>query len=182
MIFGYNILLPIHILFIDLVTDSIPSLALSFEKSEKGIMNQPPRGIDKPLFTPFILICIVSSALIETIMGLIIFFTTKNFMPVEQASTLALLSIVIQEIIYAIVCRNLKHPVISQGLFSNSAMNIGLLIVLLVEAAFFFTPVGKIISIASINPTTILVVIGINCISFIIYEILKPVLRNVFDD
>ena len=182
MIFGYNILLPIHILFIDLVTDSIPSIALSFEKSEKGIMNQPPRGIDKPLFTPFILICIVSSALIETIMGLIIFFTTKNFMPVEQASTLALLSIVIQEIIYAIVCRNLKHPVISQGLFSNSAMNIGLLIVLLVEAAFFFTPVGKIISIASINPTTILVVIGINCISFIIYEILKPVLRNVFDD
>ena len=43
-----TILLPIYILFIDLVTDSIPSICLSFEKSEDSIMNKKPRGINKP--------------------------------------------------------------------------------------------------------------------------------------
>ena len=62
-----TILLPIYILFIDLVTDSIPSICLSFEKSENGIMDKKPRGINKPLFTPFIKSCIASSAIIETI-------------------------------------------------------------------------------------------------------------------
>ena len=62
-----TILLPIYILFIDLVTDSIPSICLSFEKSEDGIMNKKPRGINKPLFTPFIKASIAFSAIIETL-------------------------------------------------------------------------------------------------------------------
>ena len=69
-----TILLPIYILFIDLVTDSIPSICLSFEKSEDGIMNKKPRGINKPLFTPFIKACIASSAIIETIFVVLTYF------------------------------------------------------------------------------------------------------------
>lgn len=61
-----TILLPIYILFIDLVTDSIPSICLSFEKSEDGIMNKKTRRINKPLFTPFIKASIAFSAIIET--------------------------------------------------------------------------------------------------------------------
>jgi len=182
MFLGYNILLPIHILFIDLVTDSIPSIALSFEKSERGVMNKPPRGIDRPLFTPFVISCIVSSAIIETFLALTVFFISKNFVSQDEAITLVLLSVVIQEIIYAIVCRNLKNLVYTQGIFSNKAMNIGIVIVLIIEAVFFLTPVGKIIDIVPLEFGHIMIIFFINMLSFIIYELLKPTLKILFKD
>ena len=99
MFTGTTILLPIHILFIDLVTDSIPSICLSFEPSEKGIMEKPPRGIDKPMFTPFTISNIVASAAVETIAVIITFFLVKNSYNAEIAMSCALLTLVIQEIV-----------------------------------------------------------------------------------
>ena len=152
-----TILLPIYILFIDLVTDSIPSICLSFEKSENGIMDKKPRGINKPLFTPFIKSCIASSAIIETIFVVLTYFISLKVYGQETAMSLALLSMVVQEIVYSISCRNLKQSVVKQGLFSNKAMNYGLLLILLIELIVFVTPVRKLISITSIDISLILV-------------------------
>ena len=177
-----TILLPIYILFIDLVTDTIPSICLSFEKSEDGIMNKKPRGINKPLFTSFIKSCIVSSAIIETIFVVITYFISLKIYGQETAMSLALLSMVVQEIVYSVSCRNLKQSVIKQGLFSNKAMNYGLLLILLIEFIVFVTPLGKLISITSIDFALILVVFLINLMSIFIYELIKPLLVRYFKD
>ena len=177
-----TILLPIYILFIDLVTDSIPSICLSFEKSEDGIMNKKPRGINKPLFTSFIKSCIISSAIIETIFVVLTYFISLKIYGQETAMSLALLSMVVQEIVYSVSCRNLKQSVIKQGLFSNKAMNYGLLLILLIEFIVFVTPLGKLISITSIDFTLILVVFLINLMSIFIYELIKPLLVRYFKD
>ncbi len=177
-----TILLPIYILFIDLVTDSIPSICLSFEKSEDGIMNKKPRGINKPLFTPFIKACIASSSIIETIFVVLTYFISLKVYGQETAMSLALLSMVVQEIVYSISCRNLKQSVVKQGIFSNKAMNYGLLLILLIELIVFVTPVGKLISITSIDISLILVVFLINFMSIFIYELIKPILVNRFKD
>ena len=177
-----TILLPIYILFIDLVTDSIPSICLSFEKSEDGIMNKKPRGINKPLFTSFIKSCIASSAIIETIFVVITYFISLKIYGQETAMSLALLSMVVQEIVYSVSCRNLKQSVIKQGLFSNKAMNYGLLLILLIEFIVFVTPLGKLISITSIDFALILVVFLINLMSIFIYELIKPLLVRYFKD
>lgn len=177
-----TILLPIYILFIDLVTDSIPSICLSFEKSEDGIMNKKPRGINKPLFTSFIKSCIVSSAIIETIFVVITYFISLKIYGQETAMSLALLSMVVQEIVYSVSCRNLKQSVIKQGLFSNKTMNYGLLLILLIEFIVFVTPLGKLISITSIDFALILVVFLINLMSIFIYELIKPLLVRYFKD
>ena len=177
-----TILLPIYILFIDLVTDSIPSICLSFEKSEDGIMNKKPRGINKPLFTPFIKSCIASSAIIETIFVVLTYFISLKIYGQETAMSLALLSMVIQEIVYSISCRNLKQSVVKQGLFSNKTMNYGLLLILLIELIVFITPVGKLISITSIDISLILVVFLINFMAIFIYELIKPLLVKCFKD
>lgn len=177
-----TILLPIYILFIDLVTDSIPSICLSFEKSEDGIMNKKPRGINKPLFTSFIKSCIASSAIIETIFVVITYFISLKIYGQETAMSLALLSMVVQEIVYSVSCRNLKQSVIKQGLFSNKTMNYGLLLILLIEFIVFVTPLGKLISITSIDFTLILVVFLINLMSIFIYELIKPLLVRYFKD
>ena len=177
-----TILLPIYILFIDLVTDSIPSICLSFEKSEDSIMNKKPRGINKPLFTPFIKSCIVSSAIIETIFVVLTYFISLKMYGQETAMSLALLSMVVQEIVYSISCRNLKELVVKQGLFSNKAMNYGLLLILLIELIVFVTPIGKLISIASIDISLILIVFLINFMAIFIYELIKPFLVKWFKD
>lgn len=177
-----TILLPIYILFIDLVTDSIPSICLSFEKSEDSIMNKKPRGINKPLFTPFIKSCIASSAIIETIFVVLTYFISLKMYGQETAMSLALLSMVVQEIVYSISCRNLKESVVKQGLFSNKAMNYGLLLILLIELIVFVTPIGKLISITSIDISLILKVFLINFMAIFIYELIKPFLVKWFKD
>ena len=177
-----TILLPIYILFIDLVTDSIPSICLSFEKSENDIMNKKPRGIDKPLFTSFIKSCIASSAIIETIFVVFTYFISLKIYGQETAMSLALLSMVIQEIVYSISCRNLKQSIIKQGIFSNKPMNYGILLILLIELIVFITPIGKLISITSIDIRLILIVSIINLMSIFIYELIKPLLVKWFKD
>lgn len=177
-----TILLPIYILFIDLVTDSIPSICLSFEKSEDSIMNKKPRGVNKPLFTSFIKSCIASSAIIETIFVVLTYFISLKMYGQETAMSLALLSMVVQEIVYSISCRNLKESVVKQGLFSNKAMNYGLLLILLIELIVFITPIGKLISITSIDISLILIVFLINFMAIFIYELIKPFLVKWFKD
>lgn len=182
MFTGHTILLPIHILFIDLVTDSIPSICLSFEHSEKDIMKKKPRGIDKPLFTPFVMASVISSAIIETAFVLITYFVALNKYGAETAASLALLSLVVQEIVYAFVCRNLKELVYKQGLFKNKILNYGILILLVIEAIVFLTPIGSFISIETLPLNIILNALLFNLIAFIIYELIKPILKRLFKD
>lgn len=182
MIFGYNILLPIHILFIDLVTDSIPSICLSYEKAEKNIMNTHPRGLNKPLFTPFVWGEIVVSSIIETIFVLATYFISLKYFSYEISSTLALLSLVMQEIIYAFSCRNLKSYIFKQGIFSNKAFNIGITLLLIIEGTLFLTPLGNIINISLIDIKVILLVVLFNLIGFIIYEITKILISKMLKD
>ena len=181
MLTGNVILLPIHILFIDLVTDSIPSIALSFEKAEDGIMDKEPNDIKKPIFTPFVISCIVSSAIIETIFVLFVYFFAK-FNIGNYELELALLSLVFQELMYAVSCRNLKKHINLKNMFFNRAMNIGLFILLIIEVIFFLTPVGALISIEIIPIKYVLLVLIINLFGFACYEILKPALKYMYTD
>lgn len=181
MLTGNVILLPIHILFIDLVTDSIPSIALSFEEAEEGIMDSEPNDIKKPFFTPFIISCIVSSAIIETYFVLFVYFFVKiNIGSYEME--LALLSLVLQELMYAVSCRNLKEHIRPNKWFSNKAMNIGLFILFIIEIIFFLTPLGALINIEVIPVKYVLLVLLINFFGFACYEIVKPCLRYMYKD
>lgn len=179
---GHTILLPIHILFIDLITDTVPSICLSFEKSEKNIMNQKPRGIDKPIFTHFVISSIIFSALIETIFALITYFVSLKFFNSDIARSLALLTVVIQELLYAVSCRNIKETICKQGIFSNKCMNIGLIVVAFVEILFFLTPIGKFINIVEIKLLPLLIVLCFNMSGLLLYEIGKPFLKRLFKD
>ena len=179
---GNTILLPIHMLFIDLITDSIPSVALAFEESDKDSMSEAPRPVDKTIFTPFVKSCVITSGIIETIFTLVVYFAALKSFGQEVASTLALLTVVIQEIAYAISCRNLKRKISRKKLFSNKVMNYCLLLVILIEMIFFLTPVGKVIEIANVPLNIMLYVVIVNMFVFFIYEGVKPVLNKLFKD
>ena len=182
MITGNTILLPIQILFIDLITDSIPSICLAFENPEKNIMKNNPREITKPLFTPFVYSSIIFSSILETIFVIVIFFITNNLYGSDVAITCSLLSLVMQEIIYAFSCRNPKQFIIKQGIFSNKYLNYGMLLLLLIQALFFLTPIGSLFNIVILDYSILLKIIIYNSIAFILYEISKPILVKLFKD
>lgn len=182
MFTGHTILLPIQILFIDLVTDTIPSVCLSFEKAENGIMEQKPRGINKPIFTPFINSCIIYSAIVETALALATYFIALNYFDAKVAASLALFTIVVQEILYAVSCRNLKEFAFKQGIFSNKYMNIGLIIVTAIEFLVFLTPIGSFIGLTRLDLVHLILLFIFNLIGLLLYELGKPILKRIFKD
>jgi Ca2+-transporting ATPase len=94
MIIGQNIITPLHILYIDIVADTIPSIAIAFEKDNKNSMKQKPNGINRRIFTPFMVSAIIGSAIIELLTSLSVFFIAKDMFGIAMAQTLTLLSVV----------------------------------------------------------------------------------------
>ncbi len=177
-----EIFLPLHILYIDLATDSIPSICLAFEKPAKGIMKRKPKPVNRPFFTPFIIATLVTSSIFEGISGLLTYYFANIYYGQGIAQTMAFLCIIIQEMVYAINCRNLKEPIIKQGLFSNKAMNIGILSLILMQLVVFLTPIGQIFKVTPLNFIQTMIVILINVFAFLFIEVSKPIIKKFFKD
>ena len=181
MFLSQNIILPLHVLYIDLVADTVPSIMLAFEGASKKNMKRKPNGLNKPIFTPYFLSFLITSVIVEAGISMIVYalFVSES---VELAQTLALLSIVVNEFIFAYNCRSLKEQIKDRGYFSNKYLNIGIFILLVVQLLVFLTPIGKIFSLTAISIGEFIFVIVVNIFSFAIIEILKPVLNKWFRD
>ncbi len=181
MLTGNVIISALHVLYIDLVADTLPSIMLSFEGASKDIMARKPSGLNRKIFTNFFTAFLIISVILETIISIIVYY---HFLKSGQAiaQTLALLSIVINEFIFAYNCRSLKEQIHKRGLFSNKYLNLGILALLIVQVVVFFTPIGIIFGLKRITLNQFVYVIIINIISFIIIEIIKPLIVKCFKD
>ena len=182
MIISQNIITPLHILYIDIVADTLPSIALAFEKDSKNSMKQKPNGLDRKIFTPFMVASIITSAIIEVLMSLGIFFVARNLFGLQMAQTLALLSAVFNEFVFTYNCKELKGSSIKKGLFNNRFLNITTITLLLVQVVVFFTPIGLLFGLAKITFVHFLAILGINIVAFFVIELVKPILAKVFAD
>lgn len=177
-----DIISPIHILYIDIVADTIPSIALAFEKNNKNAMREKPYGLTRRVFTPFMISSIIATALIEMLITLGVFVMANKYISYGVAQTLALLSIVINEYIFTYNCKELKTFSFKKGLFDNKFMNISTAILLALQVVVFFTPVRNLFGLSVITPVWFLIVCGVNVLGFLIIEIIKPILSKLFKD
>ena len=182
MIISMDIISPLHILYIDIVADTLPSIALAFEKDNKNSMKQKPHGLDRRIFTPFMNASIIGSALIEAAISLGVFFVAKNMYGYAVAQTLALLSVVFTEFTFTYNCKELKGFVFSKGLFDNKYINLSILLLFVVQILVFFTPIGSVFGLTTITVTQFLAVLGVNIVGFFMIEILKPILAKCCKD
>ena len=182
MIISMDIISPLHILYIDIVADTLPSIALAFEKDNKNSMKQKPHGLNRRIFTPFMNASIIGSALIEAAISLGVFFVAKNLYGYAVAQTLALLSVVFTEFTFTYNCKELKGFVFSKGLFDNKYINLSILLLFVVQILVFFTPIGVVFGLTTITVTQFLAVLGVNIVGFFIIEILKPILAKCCKD
>ncbi len=180
-LFNFTILLPIQILWINLVTDTIPAIALGFEKEEKNIMRQKPRSAKESLFTPFLVSRILIPGLIKTVVIFLLYY----FVNMSYGHNVAMGSVFITlstiEMLFAYICRSDKRSVVKIGLFSNKPMVICILATLLIQGIIVFTPsLASLLSIPMM-PLSVLSTIGIVSIStIIVFEIIKLILAKIF--
>ena len=182
MLFGIEIFLPIQLLYINLITDSIPAIALAFEKESINIMSRKIRKKDSSFFTPFLISKIGFASIFKASAIMLIYFVSSNMFSNNTATTMAFLTLVLLEMIYAFSCRNLKERVFNKDLFGNSHLNKSMLILTIIQLLVFTTPIKKIFSIVSLNFHQVIFCILVVIIMFIIDELLKEVISNRFKD
>lgn len=181
MLTNTTIISAIHILYIDLVADTIPSITLAFEGASKDVMKRNPNGLDKKIFTKFFSAFLIVSVIFETLVSLYVYYHFLN-MGKPLAQTLALLSIIINEFVFAYNCRSLKEQIQKRGLFSNRYLNAGIFFLLLVQMIVFLTPIGKIFGLVTVSLGQLMFVLIVNILIFIIIELSKPILVKIFKD
>lgn len=182
MIFGLEIFLPIQLLYINLITDSIPAIALAFEKEQSDIMSRNVRKKDSSFFTPFLISKIIISSILKTIAVILVYFLNKELYGINDGTTMAFLTLIILEMIFAYSCRNLKKSIFETGMFGNSYMNKSMIILILIQIIIFTTPLKSIFNIVSLNILQVLYCVGVCICIFLIDELFKSVLRKKFKD
>jgi Ca2+-transporting ATPase len=135
-------LLPIQILWVNLVTDGLPALALGIDPVSPGIMDRPPRKIDEPVIT-------TSRALMMAFQGgLIALCSLSAFLVVyavenegiELARTAALATLACSQLFHAFNCRNMHESLFRIGVFSNPKLVIATLGSFALQVSIIYAP------------------------------------------
>jgi Ca2+-transporting ATPase len=131
-------LLPIHILWINLVTDGLPGLALAAEPAEKNIMERPPRHPQENIFTGMWFQIIWIGLLMG---GVSIFsqaWSIKSGNPNWQ--TIVFTVLCLSQMGNVLALRSEKESIFSQGLFSNKPLFGAFMLTLLLQMATIYVP------------------------------------------
>lgn len=159
-------LLPTQILFINLVTDSLPAFALGVEPSEKNIMNSPPRDANKSILSGRIGTSIIYQGFIQTLVVLVMFVCASHKFGGEVASTMSFLTICLMQIVHAINCKT-EGSIFKINIFKNKFFNFSFLFLLgLILGVYFIPPLAALFSLTTLTLTEWLIV-GITSIMII---------------
>jgi Ca2+-transporting ATPase len=168
-------LLPLAILWINLVTDSLPSLALSVEKEEEDIMQRKPLHKEETILSniwQFILV----AGLFCFITGFIMFSIFYK-LDLEKARTMALTTVVFYELFIGFTCRSDKS-LLKIGIFSNKFLLYSVLLAILLQLAAVYTPLATVFGFEPLAFWELLLVIAASSLGFVFFEITKVIKKT----
>jgi Ca2+-transporting ATPase len=115
---------PVQLLWLNLVSDGAPALALGMEKGDRDIMKQPPRSPSEPVINRDMAIGIGVIGVVDAIAILTVFYLALQRFPgqLEAAQTMAFVTLCTSEMIRAFTARSEYQSVFSIGVFSNRWM------------------------------------------------------------
>jgi len=143
---GFTILRPVHLLWINLITDSFPALALGMERAEKDIMLRKPRSKDDSIFAGGVGLDVLYQGFMVTVLTLAAYFIghrieTGNWEITNSAvgTTMAFLTMGMAEIFHSFNLRSQRGSLFTMGSF-NTALLLGGLISFLLSTAVIYLP------------------------------------------
>ena len=182
MLFGKEIFLPVQLLYINLITDSIPAIALAFEKETDDVMKRDVRKNESSFFTQFLITKIAFAAILKSITILSIYFISNYIWGINIATTMTFLTLIVIEMLFALSCKNLKKSILNKQLFNNSYMNKSLIGIIILQLIVFLTPIKRIFNIVNISFYQVIICILISILVFIIDELFKSTMSKKFKD
>jgi len=141
-------ILPIQILWLNVVSDGLPALALSFDPYDKDIMERKPRSPQEGIFHGMLLF-VLAAALVAFLaqMLLLIYWRNTNFVSLDRLRTIIFTSTVLFELFFVFNCRSETRSVFRTNIFENTklvlAVGSSFLLQLAVVYIPFFQPLFK---------------------------------------
>lgn len=178
-LFGMPIpLLPIHILWINLVTDGLPGLALATEPSEKNIMNRPPRDPKESIFSHGLGIQIIWVGLL---MGLVSLFTEAWAIKIGHPNwqTMVFTVLCLSQMGNVLAIRSEKESLFRQGILSNKPLLGVFILTFLLQMATIYIPfLNPIFKTAPLTLSELIITFILSSVVFFAVEIEKLIRRT----
>ncbi|MCE7063382.1 cation-translocating P-type ATPase [Dyadobacter sp. CY343] len=175
-------LLPIHILWINLVTDGLPGIALVAEPAEKDIMNRPPRPPKENLFAGGLILRIVVTGIVMTFASLFIqWWCINEGYDVITQQTAVFTTLCFVQLGNALSVRSTYHSVFSSDIFDNRGMWAAILLTVLLQMLIVYVPFLDTVfktTPLSWNVMLMIVIVTMVCIAFI--ELVKLVNKKKY--
>ena len=165
-------LLSMQLLWINLVTDSLPAIALGMEPVEKDIMNQKPRPKTEGLFANGLGIRVVLQGFMFAILTLIAFKVGDIKRGIEAGQTMAFMVLSLSQIIQAFNMRS-EHSLFKIGPFTNKKLNWSALASIAMVAVVLFTPLRTLFGLVALTWKYYVLGLGLILVPLLVMEIGK---------
>jgi len=171
-------LLPLQILWLNLVTDVFPALALAMEPPEPDVMGRPPRDPKSAILSPWFLSSVVSFSLLITSATLGVFVWALEFrqLGLSHAVTLAFMTLALAQLFHVFNARSARPVVFSGRLFRNRWVWAALALTIGLQVATVYNPLlSRVLGTHPLSPHDWLVVLAASLMPLIIGQMLKPI-------
>lgn len=166
-------LLSMQLLWINLVTDSLPAIALGMEAVENDIMNKKPRPKTEGIFANGLGLRVVLQGLMFAILTLIGFKIGENVTgTLAGGQTMAFMVLALSQVIQSYNMRS-DRSLFKIGVFSNKKLNQACLVSLLLVAVVLFTPVRVAFGLIKLDASLYLIALGLILVPLVVMELSK---------
>ena len=174
-------LLPIHILWINLVTDGLPGLALAIEPVEKDVMTKPPRRPKESIFSGGMPTHIIWVGLLMAGVSL---FSQAWFWNINKEiwQTAIFTVLCISQMGHALAVRSENESIFKQGFLTNKPLLLSVLLTLGLQLAIIYiAPFQNLFSTVALSLNELIFVLALSTVVFFAVEIEKTVKRFVIN-
>lgn len=170
-------LLPIQILWINLVTDSLPALALTNDPSHKNVMKRNPRNPKEWLLKDTIQF-IITAGIIGTVITMLLFLTYYNT-DLVKARTLALTALIIFEA-FLVFSARFEKTSINKNIFENRFVIYAVIISIIIHSLILYTPLNNLFQVSPLLFFDWAKIIGLCFLGFLLIEASKYIKISKF--
>lgn len=167
---------PVHLLFINLVTDSLPAIAIGMENEREGILKDKPRDVKEPILDNKLVLDIFMEGLLIAIFTMIGFYIGYRKQGAELGSTMAFSILCLGRLFHGFNCRS-KNSIFKIGFFTNIYEIFAFLIGgFLLNLILFIPKIGKFFEIAHLDKIDFIEIYFLAFVPTIIIQMLKVLL------
>ena len=172
-------LLPVHILWVNLVTDGLPALALSTEISEKNIMQRPPRKTNESIFAQGLGIHVLWVGVLIGLLSVGMQWYSIQY-DGNHWQTMVFTTLCFCQLFHVMAIRSETRSLFSMGLWSNRPLLLAVGATVLLQLMVIYVPYfNELFHTAPLSWQELLIVTGVSGIVFVAVEIEKWVKRRI---